>query len=145
MMHLNRVRTLSNRQEIKPWQRLSALTSHHTFVRRGPGGRRAKVIPNEEGARTTPSIVASQRRAERLVGQVAKRQAITNPENTIFSIKRLWAARSFNEVDRRDEDGCPSRVVQQRRPCGRFGAGKGVHAAGDFAMILQKLKKSAEA
>src|SRR3954453_10132358 len=54
------------------------------------------VIPNAEGARTTPSVVAISKSGERLVGQVAKRQAVTNPENTIFSIKRFMG-RKFNE------------------------------------------------
>ena len=61
-------------------------------------GVEPKVIANEEGARTTPSIVAFSKSGERLVGQVAKRQAITNPENTIFSIKRFMGRR-FNEVN----------------------------------------------
>ena len=56
------------------------------------------VIPNAEGARTTPSVVAISESGERLVGQVAKRQAITNPENTIFSIKRL-IGRKFNSKE----------------------------------------------
>jgi molecular chaperone DnaK len=56
-----------------------------------------KVIPNEEGGRTTPSVVAFTKAAERLVGQVAKRGAITNPENTIFSIKRFMGRR-YEEV-----------------------------------------------
>ena len=55
------------------------------------------VIPNAEGARTTPSIVAFTKTGERLVGQAAKRQAITNPQNTIFSAKRL-IGRKFNEI-----------------------------------------------
>src|SRR5437764_6400104 len=61
-------------------------------------GGEPTVIANEEGARTTPSIVAFSKNGERLVGQVAKRQAITNPENTIFSIKRFMGRR-FNEVN----------------------------------------------
>jgi molecular chaperone DnaK len=60
-------------------------------------GGEPKVIANEEGGRTTPSVVAFTKTGERLVGQVAKRQAITNPENTIFSIKRFMGRR-FNEV-----------------------------------------------
>ena len=56
-------------------------------------GGEPKVIPNAEGTRTTPSIVAFAKNGERLVGQVAKRQAITNPENTIYSIKRFMGRR----------------------------------------------------
>src|SRR5438270_6943452 len=60
-------------------------------------GGEPKVIPNEEGGRTTPSVVAFTKTGERLVGQVAKRQAITNPENTIYSIKRFMGRR-YEEV-----------------------------------------------
>jgi molecular chaperone DnaK len=60
-------------------------------------GGEPKVIPNEEGGRTTPSIVAFTKSGERLVGMVAKRQAITNPENTVYSIKRFMGRR-LNEV-----------------------------------------------
>src|ERR1035441_10550226 len=74
-------------------------------------GGEPKVIANEEGARTTPSIVAFTKSGERLVGQVAKRQAITNPENTIFSIKRFMGRR-YNEVS--DEmKMVPFKVVKQ--------------------------------
>ena len=74
-------------------------------------GGEPKVIPNEEGGRTTPSIVAFTKSGERLVGQVAKRQAITNPENTNYSIKRFMGRR-FNEVN--DEmKMVPYKVVQQ--------------------------------
>src|SRR4030081_1073410 len=60
-------------------------------------GGTAVVIPNQEGGRTTPSVVAFTKSGERLVGQVAKRQSVTNPENTIYSIKRFMGRR-FNEV-----------------------------------------------
>ncbi|MBM3243038.1 molecular chaperone DnaK, partial [Candidatus Poribacteria bacterium] len=60
-------------------------------------GGEPKVIPNAEGGRTTPSVVAFTKDGERLVGQVAKRQAITNPKNTVFSIKRFMGRR-YNEV-----------------------------------------------
>jgi molecular chaperone DnaK len=106
-------------------------------------GGEPKVIPNEEGARTTPSIVAFTKSGERLVGQVAKRQAITNPENTIFSIKRFMGRR-FNEVN--DEmKMVPFRVVQQGDHVGVIAQGKEYTPPEISAMILQKLKKSAEA
>src|SRR5260370_16827604 len=77
-------------------------------------GGEAKVIANEEGARTTPSVVGFSKSGERLVGQVAKRQAITNPENTIFSIKRFMGRR-FDEVN--DEIKIvPYKVVRQGAP-----------------------------
>ena len=106
-------------------------------------GGEPKVIPNEEGARTTPSIVAFSKTGERLVGQVAKRQAITNPENTIFSIKRFMGRR-FNEVN--DEmKMVPYKVVQQGDHIAVVAQGKEYTAPEISAMILQKLKKSAEA
>ena len=74
-------------------------------------GGEPKVIANEEGSRTTPSIVGFSKSGERLVGQVAKRQAITNPQNTIFSIKRFMGRR-YDEVS--DEmKMVPFTVVQQ--------------------------------
>jgi molecular chaperone DnaK len=106
-------------------------------------GGEPKVIPNEEGARTTPSIVAFSKTGERLVGQVAKRQAITNPENTIFSIKRFMGRR-FNEVN--DEmKMVPYKVVQQGDHIAVVAQGKEYTPPEISAMILQKLKKSAEA
>jgi molecular chaperone DnaK len=106
-------------------------------------GGEPKVIPNEEGARTTPSIVAFSKSGERLVGQVAKRQAITNPENTVFSIKRFMGRR-FNEVN--DEmKMVPFKVVQQGDHVGILAQGKEYTPPEVSAMILQKLKSSAEA
>ncbi len=106
-------------------------------------GGEPKVIANEEGARTTPSIVAFSKSGERLVGQVAKRQAITNPENTIFSIKRFMGRR-FNEVN--DEmKMVPFKVTQQGDHVGVVAQGKEYTPPEISAMILQKLKKSAEA
>ena len=106
-------------------------------------GGEPKVIPNEEGARTTPSIVGFSKSGERLVGQVAKRQAITNPENTIFSIKRFMGRR-YNEVN--DEmKMVPFKVTQQGDHVGVLAQGKEYTPPEISAMILQKLKKSAEA
>jgi molecular chaperone DnaK len=106
-------------------------------------GGEPKVIANEEGARTTPSIVAFTKSGERLVGQVAKRQAITNPENTIFSIKRFMGRR-YNEVT--DEmKMVPFKVIQQGDHVGVIAQGKEYTPPEISAMILQKLKKSAEA
>jgi molecular chaperone DnaK len=106
-------------------------------------GGEPKVIPNEEGARTTPSIVGFSKSGERLVGQVAKRQAITNPENTIFSIKRFMGRR-YNEVD--DEmKMVPYKVAQQGDHVAVVAQGKEYTPPEVSAMILQKLKKSAEA
>jgi molecular chaperone DnaK len=106
-------------------------------------GGEPKVIPNEEGARTTPSIVAFSKSGERLVGQVAKRQAITNPENTIFSIKRFMGRR-YSEVS--DEmKMVPYKVVDEGDHVGVMAQGKEYTPPEISAMILQKLKKSAEA
>src|ERR1700740_365045 len=105
-------------------------------------GGEPKVIPNEEGARTTPSIVAFTKNGERLVGQVAKRQAITNPENTIFSIKRFMGRR-YNEVN--DEmKMVPYKVVRQGDHGSVVAQGKEYTPPEISAMILQKLKKAAE-
>jgi molecular chaperone DnaK len=105
-------------------------------------GGEAKVIPNEEGGRTTPSIVAFTKSGERLVGQVAKRQAITNPENTVYSIKRFMGRR-MNEVG--DElKMVPYKVVAKGDNVAVLAQGKEYTAPEISAMILQKLKKAAE-
>ncbi|HUB52515.1 MAG TPA: molecular chaperone DnaK [Terracidiphilus sp.] len=106
-------------------------------------GGEPKVIANEEGARTTPSIVAFSKSGERLVGQVAKRQAITNPENTIFSIKRFMGRR-YNEVNS-EMKMVPYKVVEQGDHVAVLAQGHEYTPPEISAMILQKLKKSAEA
>jgi molecular chaperone DnaK len=105
-------------------------------------GGEPKVIANEEGGRTTPSIVAFTKSGERLVGQVAKRQAITNPENTVYSIKRFMGRR-LNEVG--DElKMVPYKVVAKGDNVAVVAQGKEYTAPEISAMILQKLKKAAE-
>src|SRR5487761_646799 len=105
-------------------------------------GGEAKVIPNEEGGRTTPSVVAFTKSGERLVGQVAKRQAITNPESTIYSIKRFMGRR-YNEVN--DEmKMVPYKVKQQGDHIVVEAQGKDYTPPEISAMILQKLRKAAE-
>ena len=101
-----------------------------------------KVIPNEEGGRTTPSVVAFTKSGERLVGQVAKRQAITNPENTVYSIKRFMGRR-FNEAN--DEmKMVPYKVKAAGDNVVVQAQGKDFTPPEISAMILQKLKKAAE-
>ncbi len=68
------------------------------------------VIPNAEGGRTTPSVIAINKAGERLVGQVAKRQGVTNPENTVFSIKRLMGRRLDDEEVQRDLKVLPYKI-----------------------------------
>jgi molecular chaperone DnaK len=105
-------------------------------------GGEPKVIPNEEGGRTTPSVVGFTKTGERLVGQVAKRQAITNPENTVFSIKRFMGRR-YNEVNE-EMKMVPYKVVQAGDHVAVLAQGKEYSPAEISAMILQKLKKAAE-
>ena len=109
-------------------------------------GGNAKVIENAEGARTTPSIVAFTDNGETLVGQAAKRQAVTNPENTLFAIKRLIGRPYSDEKVSKDKDMVPYKIVKSD------GGDAWVSAAGkDYApsqvsaYILQKMKETAEA
>jgi molecular chaperone DnaK len=101
------------------------------------------VITNPEGGRLTPSVVAFAKTGERLVGQVAKRQAVTNPENTIFSIKRFMG-RKFDEVSE-EMKMVPYRVVRASNGDARVNAGDKEFSPPEIsAMILQKLKQAAE-
>jgi molecular chaperone DnaK len=101
------------------------------------------VITNPEGGRLTPSVVAFAKTGERLVGQVAKRQAITNPENTVFSIKRFMG-RKFDEVNE-EMKMVPYQVVRASNGDARINAlGKEYSPPEISAMILQKLKQAAE-
>ncbi len=105
-------------------------------------GGEPKVIPNEEGGRTTPSIVGFTKTGERLVGQVAKRQAITNPENTVYSIKRFMGRR-YDEVQE-EIKMVPYKVVRQGDHVAVLAQGKEYTPPQISALILQKLKKAAE-
>ena len=105
-------------------------------------GGEPKVIPNEEGGRTTPSVVAFTKTGERLVGQVAKRQAITNPENTVYSIKRFMGRR-YDEVNE-EMKMVPYKVERDGDHVVVIAQGKKYTPPEISAMILQKLKKAAE-
>jgi len=106
-------------------------------------GQEPKVLPNSEGARTTPSVVAFSKNGERLVGQIAKRQAVTNPLNTIFSAKR-FIGRKHDEVTAEAEN-FPYRVVKDSNGDVRFAVeGKEYPPAEISSMILAKMKQTAE-
>jgi molecular chaperone DnaK len=105
-------------------------------------GGEPKVIPNEEGGRTTPSVVGFTKTGERLVGQVAKRQSITNPENTVYSIKRFMGRR-FDEVNE-EMKMVPYKVKQSGDHVAVLAQGQEFTPPQIAAMILQKLKKAAE-
>ncbi|MBI4045807.1 MAG: Hsp70 family protein, partial [Devosia nanyangense] len=108
-------------------------------------GKNPKVIENAEGARTTPSMVAFTSDGERLVGQPAKRQAVTNPEGTLFAVKRLIGRRYDDPMVEKDKHLVPSKIVK-----GDNGdAWVEVHGtkyspSQVSAMILQKMKETAE-
>ena len=109
-------------------------------------GKEPKVIENAEGARTTPSIVAFTDGDERLVGQPAKRQAVTNPENTIFAVKRLIGRRYDDPVTEKDKKLVPYKIVKGDNGDAWVEAGKKKLSPSQIsAMILQKMKETAEA
>ncbi|MCO6049422.1 molecular chaperone DnaK [Mesorhizobium sp. RP14(2022)] len=108
-------------------------------------GKDAKVIENAEGARTTPSIVAFSSDGERLVGQPAKRQAVTNPENTVFAVKRLIGRRYDDPVTEKDKGLVPYKIVKgDNGDAWVEASGKKQSPSQISAMILQKMKETAE-
>ncbi|MGQ3210052.1 MAG: molecular chaperone DnaK [Shinella sp.] len=108
-------------------------------------GKDAKVIENAEGARTTPSIVAFNDDGERLTGQPAKRQAVTNPENTLFAVKRLIGRRYDDKLVEKDKGLVPYTIVKGDNGDAWVQAqGTGYSPSQISAMILQKMKETAE-
>ncbi len=108
-------------------------------------GGTPKVIENSEGDRTTPSIIAFTRDNEALVGQSAKRQSVTNPENTIFAVKRLIGRRFSEDVVQRDLDLMPYKIIKAKNGDAWVEAGGKQMAAPEIsARILQKMKQTAE-
>ena len=108
-------------------------------------GREAKVIENTEGARTTPSMVAFSENGERLIGQPAKRQAVTNPENTLSAIKRLIGRRFDDPLTRKDQDLVPYKIIKADNGDAWVEAhGEKYSPSQISAFILQKMKETAE-
>jgi len=109
-------------------------------------GKDAKVIENSEGARTTPSMVAFTEDSERLVGQPAKRQAVTNPENTVFAVKRLIGRRYEDPTVEKDKGLVPYKIIKAGNGDAWVESrGTGYSPSQISAMILQKMKETAEA
>ncbi|WP_435417595.1 molecular chaperone DnaK [Parerythrobacter aurantius] len=108
-------------------------------------GGKPKVIENSEGARTTPSIVAFTKDGERLIGQPAKRQAVTNPDNTLFAIKRLIGRRFDDPMTKKDMELVPYNIVKGKNGDAWVNAGGEDYSPSQIsAFILQKMKETAE-
>ena len=108
-------------------------------------GDKAKVIENSEGDRTTPSIVAFSKDGDVLVGQAAKRQAVTNPHKTLYAVKRLIGRRFEDSVVKKDVDIVPYKIVKHENGDAWVEAnGKKMSPQEVSARILQKMKKTAE-
>ena len=103
------------------------------------------IIPNSEGGRVTPSVVAVSKSGERLVGTVAKRQAVTNPEHTVYSVKRLMGRKFDDEVVQRDTELLPYKIQKASNGDAEVVLGEKSYSPPEIsAMILQKLKTDAE-
>ena len=108
-------------------------------------GGKPKVIENSEGARTTPSIVAFTKDGERLIGQPAKRQAVTNPDNTIFAVKRLIGRRFDDPMTQKDMSLVPYKIAKGKNGDAWVSAGGEDYSPSQIsAFILQKMKETAE-
>ncbi len=108
-------------------------------------GGKPKVIENSEGARTTPSIVAFTKDGQRLIGQPAKRQAVTNPDNTLFAIKRLIGRRFEDPLTKKDMGLVPYSIVKGKNGDAWVKAGEEEYSPSQVsAFILQKMKETAE-
>ena len=108
-------------------------------------GDKAKVLENSEGDRTTPSVVAFTKDDEVLVGQPAKRQAVTNPENTLFAVKRLIGRRFEDDVVQKDINMVPYKIVKADNGDAWVEAnGKQMAAPEISARVLMKMKQTAE-
>ena len=108
-------------------------------------GTQAKVLENAEGARTTPSVVAFSDNEERLIGQPAKRQAVTNPENTIFAVKRLIGRNFEDSTVKKDIQTAPFKIINSEKGDAWIEAkGQKYSPSQISAFVLQKMKETAE-